>query len=72
MPQRCALSSLKSPGSGVAFHELSQFSFWNRKLGDATIQTNHEFRKYPDDGYIRILQPRKMDGKFSIELSEIR
>src|SRR5258707_1680949 len=53
----------------IAFRKLAQFSFRHSELGGATIQTDYEFWKYPDDGLVNVLQSWEMNAHLPGELS---
>src|SRR6266850_757128 len=67
MAQR--LNSRLTCRSVVAFRQEAQFSFRHSELGGATIQTDYEFWKYPDDGLVNVLQSREMNAHLPGELS---
>jgi len=53
----------------IAFPKLPQFSFRHSELGNATIQTDRKFWKYPHDGLVNVLQSGKMNAYLPGELS---
>ncbi len=67
MAQR--LNSRLTCSSGIALRKLAEFSFRHSELGGATIQTDHEFWKYPHDGLVNVLQSGEMNAYLPGELS---
>jgi len=44
-----------------------QFSFRHGELREAAMQTDHELRKNPHDGFVQTIEAGKMDGSFAVE-----
>ena len=63
---------MSSGSRGCSFPQHAQLSFGDIKLRGATIQANHKFGEYPDDGQLEALQPRKVNGNFSPEIVQVR
>jgi hypothetical protein len=57
--------------SDSALGKPTQFGFGNGKFCEATFQTDHKLRKYPDVGLVNVFQPTKMDGKLAREPAQI-
>jgi hypothetical protein len=44
-----------------------QFPFRNRELREAAMQTHHQLRKDPHDGFVQTFESGEMDGNFAIK-----
>ena len=54
---------------GVSLHEDAYFLSRNGELRKATIQADQKLWKDPHDGFAQTLEPRKMNGDFSVEVA---
>jgi hypothetical protein len=64
-------NSRLTPRSSVPFRKLAQFSFRDSKFRSATIQTDDNLWKYPQDGLVKVLQAGKMDSYLPCKLALI-
>jgi hypothetical protein len=44
-----------------------QFSFRHGEFRETTMQTDHELRKNPHDGFVETFDSAEMDGNFAVE-----
>jgi hypothetical protein len=58
-----------APSNGSTVHKDLQLPFKNGELREAAMQTDHEFRENPHDGFVQTFESAEMDGNFAVEHS---